>query len=122
MSDLTREQIEDCLQQARRDDWHIEMDPGKIRVLCDMAARTERAEAELQGNSVDIFIEEARAVKEFIDMKERAERAEAELAAKQAHIDRLMLEYCPDEMTATQMAEWASHQRAAPAAPTKEDA
>lgn len=46
---LTREQIEACLQQARRDDWHIEMDPGKIRVLCDMALRTERAEAERDG-------------------------------------------------------------------------
>ena len=40
----------------------------------------------------------------------------AELAAKQAQIDRLMIEYCPDEMTDEQTAEWTSHQRAAPAA------
>lgn len=53
----------------------------------------------------------------------RAERAEArvaelerEVAAKQARIDALMLEYCPDEMTPEQVAEWARHQR--PANPT----
>lgn len=40
-------------------------------------------------------------------------RLEAESAHKQAIIDRLMLEYCPNEMTAEQMAEWASHQKRA---------
>ena len=43
-----------------------------------------------------------------------------QLAAKQAQIDRLMIEYCPDEMTDEQTAEWAKHQRAAPAAPGSE--
>jgi hypothetical protein len=33
------------------------------------------------------------------------------IAEKQAQIDRLMLEYCPDEMTPEQMAEWARHQK-----------
>lgn len=33
------------------------------------------------------------------------------LRAKQAKIDRLMLEYCPDEMTAEQKAAWKQHQR-----------
>lgn len=33
------------------------------------------------------------------------------VAAKQARIDALMLEYCPDEMTPEQVAEWARHQR-----------
>ena len=32
--------------------------------------------------------------------------------AKQAEIDRLMLEFCPDEMTAEQLGEWAKHQKA----------
>ena len=32
--------------------------------------------------------------------------------AQQATIDRLMLEYCPGEMTQEQMDEWASHQKA----------
>lgn len=38
------------------------------------------------------------------------------LAAKQAEIDRLMLEYCPGEMTAGQVAEWGKNQIAAPSA------
>ena len=33
--------------------------------------------------------------------------------AKQAQIDRLMLEYCPDEMTPKQMQEWGNNQRPA---------
>jgi len=35
---------------------------------------------------------------------------EAECAAKQAKIDMLMLEYCPDEMTKEQIDEWARNQ------------
>ena len=33
----------------------------------------------------------------------------------QARVDALMLEYCPDEMTPEQLAEWEKHQRAVPA-------
>ena len=33
------------------------------------------------------------------------------IESHQARIDALMLEFCPDEMTAEQKAEWASHQR-----------
>lgn len=33
------------------------------------------------------------------------------LDAKQAKIDALMLEYCPDEMTDAQREEWGKHQR-----------
>ena len=41
-----------------------------------------------------------------------AEQAECkECGAKQAQIDRLMLEYCPDEMTPEQMQEWGNNQR-----------
>lgn len=32
---------------------------------------------------------------------------------KQAQIDRLMLEYCPDEMTLAQIDNWQQHQRPA---------
>lgn len=39
------------------------------------------------------------------------ELLQAELAYKQAQIDRLMLEYCPDEMTSEQIAEWGRNQR-----------
>jgi len=38
------------------------------------------------------------------------ECAEA-LDAKQAQIDALILEYCPDEMTEEQIEEWRKHQR-----------
>ncbi len=38
---------------------------------------------------------------------------QAEINAKQAEIDRLMLEFCPDEMTEEQKAEWAARQRPA---------
>lgn len=34
----------------------------------------------------------------------------AENAHKQARIDSLMLEYCPDEMTSEQVENWAAHQ------------
>jgi hypothetical protein len=34
-----------------------------------------------------------------------------ECAVKQAQIDRLMLEYCPDEMTEAQVQEWRRHQK-----------
>lgn len=37
-----------------------------------------------------------------------------ELAAAQAKIDSLMLEFCPEEMTEEQTAEWARNQRPAP--------
>jgi len=40
----------------------------------------------------------------------------AALAAAEAKIDALMLEYCPDEMTEEQTANWARHQVAARAA------
>lgn len=39
------------------------------------------------------------------------EAGASQVAAKQAIIDRLMLEYCPDEMSEEQFEEWARHQR-----------
>jgi len=33
-----------------------------------------------------------------------------EVAAKQARIDELMLEYCPDEMPQEQLDNWSNHQ------------
>ena len=43
---------------------------------------------------------------------ETVESMRQQLAAAQAKIDELMLEYCPDEMTQEQIAEYAKHQRA----------
>lgn len=42
-----------------------------------------------------------------------ARTLEREIAAKQAIIDRLMLEHCPEEMTEDQVAEWGRHQKPA---------
>ena len=49
----------------------------------------------------------------FHVVKTTVEKLERELQAKQAKIDRLMLEYCPDEVTPEQLHEWAIHQRLA---------
>jgi len=38
-------------------------------------------------------------------------RLRAEVEAKQARIDALMLEHCPDEMTQEQTDNWKAHQR-----------
>lgn len=43
--------------------------------------------------------------------QKRIEQLEGELAEAQAKIDRLMLEYCPDEMTTAQIENWAKHQK-----------
>lgn len=42
---------------------------------------------------------------------EANKRMAKELFEKQAKIDELMLEYCPDEMSSEQYAEWAKRQR-----------
>lgn len=42
---------------------------------------------------------------------ERIAELTKEVDVKQAKIDALMLEYCPEEMTQEQIDNWASHQR-----------
>lgn len=44
------------------------------------------------------------------DAKLLAEK-DRKIAALQAQIDRLMLEYCPEQMTEEQFSTWASSQR-----------
>ena len=46
MTDLTEREIEELQLQARRDDWHTRMSPGKIRVALQMARRCKELEAE----------------------------------------------------------------------------
>lgn len=54
---------------------------------------------------------------------EFARQLEREVSGKQAVIDRLMMEHCPDEMTPEQIDEWKRHQVAAgPEATAKLDA
>lgn len=45
-----------------------------------------------------------------IHWQQQCEAAEREVGAKQAEIDRLMLEYCPEEMTPMQIEEWRKYQ------------
>jgi hypothetical protein len=54
-------------------------------------------------------------------LRKRLAEARNEAQAKQAKIDALMLEYCPEEMTAEQVAEWGRHQRAMPDLPSVPD-
>lgn len=50
------------------------------------------------GNSLDLCVHLFELIQEVWDMK-------------QAKIDSLMLEYCPEDMTDTQIEEWAEHQK-----------
>lgn len=44
-------------------------------------------------------------------LKEDLAYSKRKIQAKQAEIDRLMLEYCPSEMTEGQLSEWKANQR-----------
>jgi uncharacterized protein involved in exopolysaccharide biosynthesis len=46
-------------------------------------------------------------------LNEKYESLRQQLSAAQAKIDELMLEYCPEEMTNEQIAEYEKHQRPA---------
>jgi hypothetical protein len=47
----------------------------------------------------------------FDRQQEMLDRNAEQIASKQAQIDRLMMEYCPEEMSPEQKAEWKKHQR-----------
>lgn len=47
----------------------------------------------------------------YAALQEQNNSLSRRLASHKARIDALMLEFCPDEMTAEQKAEWAGHQR-----------
>lgn len=49
----------------------------------------------------------------FQVVREEIESLRQQLSAAQAKIDELMLEYCPEEMTNEQIAEYEKHQRPA---------
>jgi hypothetical protein len=48
----------------------------------------------------------------YARMRSFARQLERECAALQEKIDALMFEYCPEEMTPEQIAEWGKHQKA----------
>jgi chromosome segregation ATPase len=73
--------------------------------------RRELDYAEMAASAEAKFADEMKAERDAA--RRELEEAQKDAGAKQAEIDRLMLEYCPDEMTTDQMAEWAAHQRPA---------
>lgn len=44
------------------------------------------------------------------ELEAEVAKLKLEVASKQAKIDELMLEYCPDEMSKEQLDNWAKHQ------------
>lgn len=46
----------------------------------------------------------------FDKQQKQLDRNADQIASKQAQIDRLMMEYCPDEMSFEQIARWKKHQ------------
>jgi hypothetical protein len=84
MSELTNEQIEEIRTVFLSPNLAADT-RDKMNALCDMAA-------------------------ELAALKAEARRTAEEVSSKQAKIDSLMMEYCPDEMTAEQIEEWGKHQ------------
>jgi len=83
---------------------------SQMDVLRDgLASERERAES-LRAELAEQCRLHAIGMERELALIGRADRAEAEAAAKQARIDELMLEYCPDEMTPEQIENWKRHQ------------
>lgn len=80
--------------------------------LKDCSAAFDRQQEQLDRNTEQIAAlhQDASSKWAFLEWRDRAEKAEAKNAAKQARIDALMLEYCPEEMTEEQIARWKKHQ------------
>lgn len=93
---MVQEQAVSTIQtlQAERDHWKANH--------ADMVKR-----AALLSQRDDLPVDRLPAYREM-------EALQKTIQAKQAEIDRLMLEFCPDEMTPEQMAEWERHQRGVP--------
>jgi len=78
-------------------------DPTAESVVGKFAVRIEELEREL------VFERRCRHEAEQVLM--RYVQLDTERDEAQAKIDRLMLEYCPDEMTTAQIENWAKHQK-----------
>lgn len=82
-----------------------------LRLADERIAELEREKAELEQRLSD-SIATVRFFREQLRQSNAAEReATMELRKKQAKIDSLMLEYCPDEMIQEQLEEWGRNQR-----------
>jgi len=77
-------------------------------------------ELEKRSNGLSVALAEAtekvdRLSASALGLEHQNAELEKQNAAKQAEIDRLMLEFCPNEMTPEQIEEWGKHQRLASA-------
>lgn len=97
-----------CLKELL--DWHVSvaLDPS---VSSDAASLVDRgrAEAKTRVATLEALVSE-------LDRESRQNWAlyvevSADARALQAKLDRLMFEYCPEDMTAEQVETWAKHQR-----------
>ncbi len=84
-------------------------------LMHELMDERDRLRAEVERLTADL----AGAHEQLADQTARWAAVVSERDALRARIDALMLEYCPDEMTADQTAEWARHQ--APHPPTAEE-
>ena len=76
--------------------------PAFINTIAAAWFKPQEAAAALEAQAAQIAERDA-----------QIEALRAEVGAKQAEIDRLMMEFCPDEMTLAQVADWAINQRMA---------
>ena len=97
-------------QQLAAKDAELEVERLRL-AACGVVALANTRDSANKARSMDPQYRSAslgdveRAVDAEMDYREQ-------LAAKQARIDELMLEYCPNEMTEEQLEEWSKHQRA----------
>lgn len=100
----------DIMQLDEDGDYYIRhvsaMTGEKLHSKSDIAAELGWRDREIDRLKNVICCLEDRA----LDFEGEVRELRAESAAKQAKIDALMLEYCPNEMTEDQIAEWESHQ------------
>lgn len=91
------ERIESLQQELSRKD-------GTIAIISNALSFAEKQSAEHNSKAQTLENENRR-------LKLDLEEARRESECRQSKIDSLMLEYCPDEMTPEQVAEWGRHQR-----------
>lgn len=80
-------------------------------ILAETAIALKGPEAALRGHSWHDIGELAGVLKAEVEvLKQQRAALESQLAELQAKYDALMLEFCPDEMTADQLQEWGRNQ------------
>ena len=91
------------MNTPRTDEAKWETAPAAIVVSIYFAQTLERENVVLREQLKDCSAQ-------FDQQQEQLDRNAEKIASKQAQIDRLMMEYCPDEMTEEQVNEWKKHQ------------